>query len=129
MELARFGSNPVYGIGGTSGSPDSALLHLSGAPRAENLLRRLRPILQKSPINKNCFINMTKSTPVDTAYNTHDPLTTGEGSTVISQRNSEHGALYEHDKILFRMVKKEDAPRGPSFTADLHGMTILPNRE
>ena len=35
MELARFGSNPVYGIGGTSGSPDSALLHLSGAPRAD----------------------------------------------------------------------------------------------
>jgi len=66
---------------------------------------------------------MTKSPPVDTAYNTHDPLTTGEGSTVISQRNSEHGALDEHDKILFRMVKKEDAPRGPSFTADLHGMT------
>lgn len=35
MELARFGSNPVYGIGGTSGSPDSALLHLPGAPRAD----------------------------------------------------------------------------------------------
>eukprot|EP00985_Skeletonema_marinoi_P019321 scaffold11032_cov152-Skeletonema_marinoi.AAC.1 len=35
MELAHFGPNPVYGIGGTSGSPDSALLHLSGAPRAD----------------------------------------------------------------------------------------------
>ncbi len=35
MELARFGSNPVYGNGGTSGSPDSALLHLPGAPRAD----------------------------------------------------------------------------------------------
>ena len=34
-ELAHFGPNPVYGIGGTSGSPDSALLHLSGAPRAD----------------------------------------------------------------------------------------------
>ena len=38
IELARFGSNPVYGNGGTSGSPDSALLHLSGAPRADDLL-------------------------------------------------------------------------------------------
>ena len=37
MELARFGSNPVYGNGGTSGSPDSALLHLPGAPRADYL--------------------------------------------------------------------------------------------
>eukprot|EP00985_Skeletonema_marinoi_P026038 scaffold19800_cov87-Skeletonema_marinoi.AAC.1 len=36
MELAHFGPNPVYGNGGTSGSPDSALLHLPGAPRADN---------------------------------------------------------------------------------------------
>eukprot|EP00985_Skeletonema_marinoi_P019119 scaffold10860_cov148-Skeletonema_marinoi.AAC.1 len=35
MELAHFGPNPVYGNGGTSGSPDSALLHLPGAPRAD----------------------------------------------------------------------------------------------
>ncbi len=32
IELAHFGPNPVYGNGGTSGSPDSALLHLPGAP-------------------------------------------------------------------------------------------------
>jgi len=38
IELAHFGPNPVYGIGGTSGSPDSALLHLPGAPRADEYL-------------------------------------------------------------------------------------------
>ena len=42
MELAHFGPNPVYGIGGTSGSPDSALLHLSGAPRADDTLEAMR---------------------------------------------------------------------------------------
>jgi hypothetical protein len=40
IELAHFGPNPVYGIGGTSGSPDSALLHLPGAPRADQRIYR-----------------------------------------------------------------------------------------
>ena len=56
MELARFGSNPVYGIGGTSGSPDSALLHHSGAPRADNNRAENNPPLQLSNYKELLFV-------------------------------------------------------------------------
>ena len=66
---------------------------------------------------------MTKSSPIDTSYNTHDPLNNGDGSAEFNKRTSEHGALDEKDnKILFRMVAGEPAHRGPSFSMEMNGI-------
>ena len=65
---------------------------------------------------------MTKSSPIDTSYNTHDPLNNGDGSAEFNKRTSEHGALDDIEKILFRMVAGESPPRGPSFTMEMNGI-------